>query len=63
MRFVQISDLHIGGLFKKDTFDTLVDEINNDLKPDVIIISGDLTDDGLYFQFEQAQQEIKKIFV
>jgi len=60
MRFVQISDLHIGGLFKKDTFDTLVDEINNDLKPDVIIISGDLTDDGLFFQFEQAQQEIKK---
>jgi 3',5'-cyclic-AMP phosphodiesterase len=60
MRFVQISDLHIGGLFKKDTFNTLVDEINNDLRPDVIIISGDLTDDGLLFQFEQAQQEIKK---
>ena len=60
MRFVQISDLHIGGLFKKATFDTLVDEVNNELKPDVIIISGDLTDDGLFFQFEQAQQEIKK---
>jgi 3',5'-cyclic AMP phosphodiesterase CpdA len=60
MRFVQISDLHIGGLFKKDTFDTLVSEVNHDLKPDVIIISGDLTDDGLFFQFEQAQREIKK---
>lgn len=61
MRFIQISDLHIGGLFKQDAFDTLVHEINNDLKPDVIIISGDLTDDGLIFQFEQAKNEIKKL--
>ncbi len=61
MRFVQISDLHIGGLFKQDAFDTMVNEINNDLKPDVIIISGDLTDDGLIFQFEQASNEIKKL--
>ncbi|HXS59864.1 MAG TPA: metallophosphoesterase family protein [Candidatus Sulfopaludibacter sp.] len=61
MRFVQISDLHIGGLFKQDAFDIMVNEINDDLKPDVIIISGDLTDDGLIFQFEQAQNEIKKL--
>ncbi len=61
MRFVQISDLHIGGLFKQDAFDTMVEEINNDLKPDVIIVSGDLTDDGLIFQFEQARNEIKKL--
>ncbi|MBA3749367.1 MAG: metallophosphoesterase [Nitrosopumilus sp.] len=61
MRFVQISDLHIGGLFKQDAFDIMVNEVNNDLKPDVIIISGDLTDDGLIFQFEQARKEIKKL--
>jgi len=61
MRLVQISDLHIGGLFKQDAFDTLVDEVNNDLKPDVIILSGDLTDDGLVFQFEQAKNEIRKL--
>jgi 3',5'-cyclic-AMP phosphodiesterase len=61
MRFVQISDLHIGGLFKQDAFDIMVNEINDDLKPDVIIISGDLTDDGLIFQFEQARNEIKKL--
>ena len=61
MRLVQISDLHIGGLFKQDTFNIMVDEINNDLKPDVIIVSGDLTDDGLIFQFEKAQNEIKKL--
>jgi len=61
MRFIQISDLHIGGLFKQDAFDTLVDEINNDLKPDVLIVSGDLTDDGLVFQFEKARDELKKL--
>ncbi len=59
MKFVQISDLHIGGLFKEDVFDSIVEEVNN-LKPDAIIISGDLTDDGLIFQFQQAQKEIKK---
>lgn len=60
MRIIQISDLHIGGLFKQETFDTLVKEINDDLKPDVLIISGDLTDDGLYFQFEKAKREISR---
>ena len=61
MRIVQISDLHIGGLFKQNAFDTLVDEINNDLKPDVIIVSGDLTDEGIVFQFEHARREIDKL--
>jgi 3',5'-cyclic AMP phosphodiesterase CpdA len=59
MQFVQISDMHIGGLFKQDSFNTIVQEVNN-LKPNAIIISGDLTDDGLIFQFQQAHTEIKK---
>ncbi len=61
MRIVQISDLHIGGLFKQNAFDTVVDELNNDLKPDVIIVSGDLTDEGIIFQFEHARKEIDKL--
>jgi 3',5'-cyclic-AMP phosphodiesterase len=60
MKFVQISDMHVGGLFKQDAFNTIVDEVNNHLKPDAIIISGDLTDDGLLFQFEKARAEINK---
>ncbi|MDR4492260.1 MAG: metallophosphoesterase family protein [Candidatus Nitrosocosmicus sp.] len=60
MRIIQISDLHIGGLFKQDSFDTLVDEVNNDLKPDVVIISGDLTDEGVYFQYEKAKKELSR---
>jgi 3',5'-cyclic AMP phosphodiesterase CpdA len=59
MRFVQISDLHVGGLFKQEAFNTLVEEINK-LKPDAIIISGDLTDEGIIFQFKKASDELKK---
>ena len=59
MKFVQISDLHVGGLFKQEAFNTLVEEIN-ELNPDAIIISGDLTDEGLIFQFKKASEEIKK---
>ncbi|HJT47638.1 MAG TPA: metallophosphoesterase [Nitrososphaeraceae archaeon] len=59
MQFVQISDLHIGGLFKKNVFDMIVDEVNS-LKPTAIIVSGDLTDDGLIFQFQQAKREIER---
>jgi 3',5'-cyclic AMP phosphodiesterase CpdA len=59
MKIVQISDLHIGGLFKQEAFNTLVEEVN-ELKPDALIISGDLTDEGLIFQFKKASEEIKK---
>jgi 3',5'-cyclic-AMP phosphodiesterase len=60
MQIVQLSDLHVGGLFKEEAFNTIVKEVN-DLAPDVIIISGDLTDDGLIFQFQQAQTLIQKL--
>ena len=60
MQLVQLSDIHIGAFFKQEVFDTVVDEVNNKLKPDAIIITGDLTDDGLLFQFERAHAEIKK---
>jgi 3',5'-cyclic-AMP phosphodiesterase len=60
MNIVQLSDLHVGGLFKEEAFNTIVKEVN-DLSPDVIIISGDLTDDGLIFQFQQARTLIQKL--
>ena len=61
MRIVQISDIHVGGFFKQNIFDLLVNEINSEMKPDCIIITGDLTDDGLLFQFEKAHQEIARL--
>ena len=61
MQIVQVSDIHIGeSYFKQDVFDILVDEVNNKLKPDAIIITGDLTDEGLLHQFEHARAEINR---
>ena len=48
----------MGGLFVQSVFDAVVDEVNK-LKPDAIIVTGDLTDDGLLFQFEKARNELK----
>jgi 3',5'-cyclic-AMP phosphodiesterase len=62
MKLVQLSDLHIGGpYFNQAIFDGIVDEVNNKLKPDAILITGDLTDDGLASQFEHARMEINKL--
>jgi predicted MPP superfamily phosphohydrolase len=48
MLLIQLSDLHIGGpYFKQEIFDTIVYEVKNTLKPDVILITVDLTDEGL----------------
>lgn len=62
LQLVQLSDLHIGRTyFKQDTFDTIINEVNTGLKPDVILITGDLTDEGQTSQFERARVEIKKL--
>jgi|SRR5579884_241577 Icc protein len=60
MQLVQLSDLHFGSLFKQDTFDLAVEEVNR-LKPEAVIITGDLTDDGLLVQFERARRELKRL--
>src|ERR1043166_6312779 len=59
MQLVQLSDIHVGSLFKQPVFDTIVEEVNK-LNPDAIIITGDLTDEGLLFQFEYVYTQIKK---
>lgn len=49
-----ISDLHISDTaFDEEVFMEAVAEINN-LKPDMIILTGDLTNDGYYREFQQA---------
>lgn len=59
MLLVQLSDLHVGSQFQRDVFDTVVQEVNQ-LKPDAIIISGDLTNEGLLKEYEQCRQLVSK---
>lgn len=43
LKIVQLSDVHIGPTLKKDFFDELVTR-TNELKPDLVVITGDLVD-------------------
>ena len=53
MIIVQISDLHVGSQFNQEKFDLLVDEVNQ-LNPDVIVVTGDLTNEGLMKEYEKC---------
>ena len=59
MIIVQLSDLHVGSQFLQEKFDTLVDEIN-ELNPDVIVITGDLTNEGLMQEYEKCKSLLTK---
>jgi putative phosphoesterase len=59
MKIVQISDLHVGSQFLEDKFDILVEEVN-ELHPDVIVITGDLTNEGLIQEYEKCKLLLDK---
>jgi len=54
MKIVQISDLHVGSQFLQEKFDILIDEVN-EINPDVIVITGDLTNEGLMSEYKQCK--------
>jgi len=52
-----ISDLHCGREFQASIFEQAVREINS-LDPDVIVVTGDLTDNGLLGQYREAKRRL-----
>ncbi len=54
MIIVQLSDLHVGSQFQPEIFDTVVKEVN-ELNPDVIVITGDLTNEGMMKEYEECK--------
>lgn len=56
---VQLSDVHIGGLIDKTFIKNLVLRVNK-LKPDVIVITGDLVDTDLVYA-KEALNELKNL--
>ena len=62
MKIVQLSDIHVGSQFREDVFETVIQEVNS-LQPDSVIITGDLTNEGLKEQYEKCKALISKINV
>jgi len=42
MKIIHLSDIHVGSQFREKVFDQVIKEVNQ-LKPDAIVITGDLT--------------------
>ena len=57
----QISDLHIGSInFVEELLLNAIDHIN-EIKPNVTIITGDITDNGYYLEYEKAAGYLDQI--
>jgi Icc protein len=58
MLIAQISDVHVGsGRFRLELLRTAIAEIN-EVKPDLVVVAGDLTDEGYPDEFEGAAEEL-----
>ena len=61
LTIAQISDIHCGHvMFDGDLFDYAIEEILQ-LKPDVVIVAGDLTSEGYAPQFRQAKRYLERL--
>lgn len=56
---VQLSDIHIGGIIDKEFVKDMVNKVNS-LKPDLVVITGDLVDIGLKYAVP-ALEELTKL--
>lgn len=57
----QISDLHCGSIYyRRQLADQVVEEVNA-LGPDIVVVSGDLTDMGFRHEYVQARELLDRI--
>ncbi len=59
MLLVQLSDIHVGSQFQELIFEKVISEVN-ELKPDAILISGDVTNEGLIKEYEKCKKLISR---
>jgi 3',5'-cyclic AMP phosphodiesterase CpdA len=58
MLIAQISDIHVGGSrYRRELLRAAIEEINA-AKPELVVIAGDLTDDGYPDQYPIAKEEL-----
>jgi 3',5'-cyclic AMP phosphodiesterase CpdA len=52
---VHLSDIHCGLRFQGKMLQRAIDEVN-DLSPDMVVVTGDLTEEGLFEEFQEAKR-------
>jgi 3',5'-cyclic AMP phosphodiesterase CpdA len=58
MLIAQLSDVHVGGSrYREDLLRAAIAEVN-EAEPDLVVVAGDLTDDGYPDQYPLAEQEL-----
>lgn len=61
MLIAQLSDVHVGGSrYREDLLRTAIEEINA-AGPDLVVVAGDLTDDGFPDQYPLAHEELSAL--
>lgn len=55
---IHLSDVHCGPRFEGKKLQQAIDEINS-LVPDVVVVTGDLTEDGLVDEFQEAKRYLR----
>ena len=60
MKIVQLSDIHVGSQFQESKFNQVLQEVN-EIKPDVVLITGDLTNEGLKSEYEECKKILLKL--
>ena len=61
MLIAQLSDVHVGGArYRQELLATAIAEINA-AAPDIVVVAGDLTDDGYPDQYPEAKEELAAI--
>ena len=61
MLIAQPSDVHVGGgRYREELLRTAIEEVNS-AEPDLVVIAGDLTDDGYPDQYPRAAQELSAL--
>ncbi len=60
-KIIHISDLHVRGPLYSEKYEDNVVNYINEAKPDLVIVTGDLTDFGLVHEYRNAISFLKKI--
>ncbi|RLF68617.1 MAG: metallophosphoesterase [Thermoplasmata archaeon] len=61
MRLAHVSDLHMTGMYFVEGWFRSLKGLLEDIEPDLLIISGDLTDDGHLYEYERAYELVGEL--